>query len=97
MMAEILDLAENELEEAFGYYEQQRSRLGREMLHEFRKGVDRIVQLPHAWRPLDATYRCYRLHRFPFGLIYRIDEAAGKIVIVCVMHLSRKPGQWERR
>ena len=97
MTAEIHDLAEQELEQAFEHYERQRPGLGRDLLHEFRRGVDRILQFPQAWRPLDATHRCYRLHRFPFGLVYRVDEATDKILIVCVMHFSRAPGAWKGR
>ena len=67
------------------------------MIEEFRRGVERILVHPNAWQPLDATYRRYRLHRFPYGIVYRIDAAANRVVIVAVMHLSQKPDDWRNR
>ena len=97
MTASLLDAAAQDLEDAFDYYERQRHELGHELLHEFRRGVDRILQFPNAWQRLDDVYRRYRLHRFPYGIIYRVDRPANQIVIVCVMHLSRKPDWWRGR
>ena len=97
MIATILDDAEEDLEQAFEYYESERPGLGAEMLHEFRRGVDRILEFPSGWQRLDETYRRYRLHRFPYGIVYRIDTLANQVVIVAIMHLSRKPGWWKGR
>ncbi|HIP58812.1 MAG TPA: hypothetical protein EYH01_00115 [Campylobacterales bacterium] len=41
-----------------------------------------------------STRRCL-VNRFPFGLVYRIE--GDTIVIVAVMHLSRKPDYWYSR
>ena len=57
--------ADSGLEEAFDYYEAARAGLGDEFLTEFRRGVDRILQYPRAWQPLDAHFRRCRLNRFP--------------------------------
>jgi plasmid stabilization system protein ParE len=94
---EILSEAEEDLERAFDYYQAQRHGLGVEMVEEFRRAVTRIVEHPAAWQALDATYRRCRLHRFPYGIVYRFDAGAGQAVIVAVMHLSQKPGGWEAR
>ena len=56
-----------------------------------------MVKHPHAWQPLDDTYRRCRLHTFPYGIVYRVDEAAAQIVIVAVMHLSERPNAWRGR
>jgi plasmid stabilization system protein ParE len=97
MKAKILPLAEDDLEQAFDYYNLLRQGLGRELVEEFRRGVDRILEQPAAWQPLDDTYRRYRLHRFPYGIIYRVNEVADEIMIVAIMHLSRRPGAWHSR
>jgi plasmid stabilization system protein ParE len=97
MKAIILEAGEADLEQAFNYYETRQQGLGDELLVEFRQGVDRILEFPLAWQKLDRVYRRYRLHRFPYGLIYRIDRSNEQIVIVAVMHLSRRPGNWRNR
>jgi plasmid stabilization system protein ParE len=95
--ADMLDPAGVDLERAFDYYQQRRNGLGIELVGEFRRAVDLVLAHPRAWQPLDDIYRRCRLHRFPYGVIYRIDEAADKVVIVAVMHLSEQPDAWRAR
>ena len=90
MIAIILKEAEDELDAAFEYYDEQRAALGH-------RGVEKVLQHPRAWQPLDAIYRSYRLNRFPYGIVYRVDSAADRIVIVAIMHLSQNPDQWRGR
>jgi plasmid stabilization system protein ParE len=91
MNAFMLPEAEQDLEEAFDYYQSQSLGLGLQFLDEFRRGVDQILAHPNAWQPLDPHIRRYRLHRFPYGLLYRISPAADTITIEAVMHMTRKP------
>ena len=97
MTAHILAEAELDLETAFQYYESARLGLGVEMLNEFRRGVGQILLNPGAWQALDAEYRRYRLHRFPYGIIYRTAKKETEILIVAIIHLSRKPDVWHGR
>ena len=90
-------MAETDLEDAFNYYEAARKGLGEEFVTEFRRAVDQIVAHPRAWQLLDANYRRRRLNRFPYGVIYRLDEAAASIIVVAIAHLSRDPDRWRRR
>jgi len=41
-------------------------------------------------RSLKGRFRRYLLQRFPYGVIYAVDEDV--IYIAAVMHLKRKPG-----
>ena len=97
MTAVILREAEDDLEHAFNYYESKRRGLGVEMVDEFRRAIERILEYPHAWHRLDETYRRCQFHRFPFGIIYRVDKSIDCIVVVAVMHLSRRPNWWQER
>jgi len=83
------DEANADLEEVFDYYQGEREGLGLEFLDEFRHGVERILEHPEGWQSLDPTRRRYRMRRFPYGLIYRIEPAQDKIVILAVVHMSR--------
>jgi toxin ParE1/3/4 len=97
MIAKVLDEAESDLETAFRYYELARRGLGVEMLNEFRSGIEQILLHPQAWQPLDETYRRYRLHRFPYGIVYRIGENPDEILVIAIMHLGQKPNHWRER
>ena len=97
MTAIILPQAEDDIEHAFEDYEQRQLGLGLDMLDEYRRAVERILQFPNGWQPLDGIYRRCRLHRFPYGVVYRIDSTNDQIVIVAFMHLSREPDWWRTR
>ena len=97
MNAIILAAAEDDLEQAFDYYFAIRRELALDFIDEYRRGVELMLEHPNAWQLLDETYRRYRLHRFPYGIVYRVDRAANQIIIVAVMHLSRAPGAWRGR
>jgi toxin ParE1/3/4 len=97
MTAIILADAEDDLEHAFDYYFAIRRELALNFLDQYRHGVNRALEHPGAWQSLDDTYRRYRLHRFPYGIVYRIDQPSYRIVIVAVMHLSQSPAWWRSR
>ena len=90
-------LQQDDLEIAFDYYELQRAGLGKDLVEQYRRGLELILQHPRAWQPLDEIYRRYRFHRFPYGIVYRIDDNAAEIVIVAIAHLSERPGAWRNR
>jgi toxin ParE2 len=87
--------AEADLNAAVAYYGGQAPGLAGHFLDEVDSALDRIANFPHAWQKLNSTLRRCRLHRFPYGLIYRVrnDEA----VIVAVAHLHSEPSQWLKR
>ena len=89
------DEAADELEAAFDHYLAIHSELAADLLIQFRRGVDRILTFPSAWQPLDETYRRYRINRFPYGIVYRVEPE--EIVIVAFMNLSQNPDYWRTR
>jgi plasmid stabilization system protein ParE len=94
MKFRLLPPAAGELRAAARYYETQVPGLGRDFIQEVRAAVLRIIQLPDAWQPLDAEIRRCRTHRFPYGVIYSIEQ--GQVLILSVMHLHRHPDSWRK-
>lgn len=90
-----LDAAQEEFEEAKRYYNRQRSGLGEEFAEEVKKALKKIRRLPGAWTNLGEGIRRCRTDRFPYGLVYTIEE--DHTIIVAVMHLHRDPGYWKDR
>jgi toxin ParE2 len=86
--------AEAELDDVFEFYEAARAGLGLQLITQFRAAVDRILTYPRGWQALDETYRRCRLHRFPYGIVYKIDGET--IRIVAFGHLHREP-YWQNR
>jgi toxin ParE2 len=69
--------------------------LGNAFLIEVLRAADRISGFPETWHPLDHDVRRCRLGRFPYGLIYTIDD--GDILVLAVAHLHRRPDYWRDR
>jgi plasmid stabilization system protein ParE len=84
-----------ELEEAAQWYEAHRMALRDEFLAEFRTGIGQVIEQPHAWQQVGAGARRYRLGRFPYGIVYIVED--DQIVVLAVAHLRRNPGYWEPR
>lgn len=87
--------AEADLEETAAWYETQREGLGEEFLDEAQSTFDRISENPGLYSELHRRTHRAVVHRFPFGVFYRVEETS--IVVVAVMHGSRHPRQWKQR
>lgn len=95
MNVRVLEVAQQELDEAVSYYNAQVPGLGDAFLLEAVAAIDRIRRFPKGWHPLSENVRRCRLRRFPYGLIYHADENG--ILIVAVAHLHRRPDYWRDR
>ena len=90
-----LEAARDDLREAVRYYESVETGLGRSFRDEVRAAVGRIRRLPLAWQAVGDGLHRYLVHRFPYGIIYQIQE--DEILILSVAHLHREPGHWKDR
>ena len=95
MKYEFLRPAEVEFEEAARYYNCWQKGLGNRFVKEVRKAISRITDFPEAWPSVSLGARRCLVNRFPYGIIYQIRD--DKILILAVMHLSRKPDYWRNR
>lgn len=94
MKFKLLPPAARELREAASYYETRVSQLGFDFISEIRGAIRRILDHPQAWHPLDDNIRRCRTNRFPYGIIYTIEN--DEVIVISVMHLHRHPESWRR-
>lgn len=80
---------ESEVEESVDYYEACRRGLGDQFLAEFEAATKRIFVFPEAWPLLSKKKRRCLLNRFPFCIIYSVEDDC--LLILALMHLKRKP------
>jgi len=85
-------LARQELEDAVRFYELEHTELGRKFKEEVRKAALRIAAYPEGWSIARGNVRKCLLHKFPYKLLYAIDE--NHILIIAVAHQHRKPDYW---
>ncbi len=87
--------AESEFNEAIEYYKNNEPGLGYDFSIEVHSAIENIVNYPTAWPILEDNIRRCLVRRFPFGVIYSIEQ--DEIFILAVMHLRRHPEYWKNR
>ncbi len=87
--------AETELNEAAEWYEGRSAGLGDRFLDAVDDARIRILRSPESWGTLRRDVRYYHLPRFPYAILFQVQ--AEHVLIVAVMHLSRRPEYWTYR
>jgi plasmid stabilization system protein ParE len=87
--------AQAELNDAVDYYEGCQEGLGLEFAKEVEATIQSICRFPHAWTPLSGNTSRRLMKRFPYGIVFQ--SKSDEIIVVAVMHLTRKPGYWTKR
>jgi plasmid stabilization system protein ParE len=95
MKVRFLTLANKELDDAVAWYNEQADGLGKDFLDELDRVVRRAVAFPLSCPEIAPGLRRCLLARFPYGLIYGLED--DMIVVVAVAHLHRKPRYWADR
>jgi mRNA-degrading endonuclease RelE of RelBE toxin-antitoxin system len=95
MIMEILEIARREFNEAKEFYEIEQPGLGAQFEEPIRHSVLRIQQYPQAWPPERKEIRRYIVHKFPFKILYSIQDET--IVVLAFAHLHREPEYWVDR
>lgn len=90
-----LSPAEEEMTEAAAFYESRSGGLGNDFLDDVQQAIHRLSAYPHSGEPIDSGLKRTLLHRFPFSLIYAVEQT--EIVIVAIAHHGRAPGYWRSR
>jgi plasmid stabilization system protein ParE len=88
-------IATQELEDAVRFYELEYVGLGRRFKEEVRKTALRVAEYPKAWTIERGEVRKCLLHKFPYKLMYSVEE--DHILIIAVAHQHRKPDYWVGR
>jgi toxin ParE1/3/4 len=84
-----------EYADAVQYYAEQRAEIGQAFINAIEDAVYRIRESPTRYIAIDEDVRRCMTPKFPYGILYTIEQEY--ILILAVMHCSRKPGYWKSR
>ena len=87
--------AEADLNEAWRWYEAERVGLGNELVGAVDAVLSRIVRAPRLYAKVFDELRLALVRRFPYVVVYRIDD--DQITVVAVYHTHRDPRGWQSR
>jgi plasmid stabilization system protein ParE len=87
--------AEVDLDEAYRWYESQRSGLGGEFIACVDAALERIREMPELHAVVYKNVRQALIRRFPYVLCYVLEEPL--VSVVAVFHGHRDPAVWKSR
>lgn len=59
------------------------------------QAVAEIAADPERWPMIDAKHRFHLLRRFPYSIVYRVENEL--VIVVAVAHARRRFGYWKNR
>jgi plasmid stabilization system protein ParE len=80
---------------AYAWYEKEQKGLGEAFLAEVYATSKLVLENPLAYPVIIRQTRRALVHRFSYGLLYRILDDL--VVFVACFHTSQSPALWERR
>ena len=86
--------AANEYEEAFAWYEAKSTMAADGFIIEVQEAIEIACAHPVRYRNTYKNLRELTLKKYPFNLIYYINEPVKQIVIVSIYHHKRNP-KWK--
>lgn len=91
--------ARRELFEASAFYAGESPGLGGLFLDAVENASNRLATHPRSGPEIRPGTRRFMVSRFPYSLIYCIDELRGenRVLVLAVAHQKRWPGYWEGR
>ena len=95
MKIRFLTLAQREVDDAVVWYEQQAEGLSRNFLDQLDRAVRLVKSHPRIATEIEPEIRRFLFSRFPYSLIYGIDDQT--IVVIAVAHQHREPRYWADR
>jgi plasmid stabilization system protein ParE len=87
--------AEQDIAEAYAWYEGRRAGLGEEFLGCVDACIEAICRTPELHEVVHENYRRGLVRRFPYAVFY--EYASDTVTIYCVFHTARDPDKWRQR
>ena len=87
----LLERVEQDVEEAFNYYEAVSLQLGIKFEEDLQDAFKRIAHSPHNYFNLSKGYRRIVLTHFPYMIVYAINEGARTVDVWGVFHQKSNP------
>src|SRR5260221_14024725 len=87
--------AEQDLVEAYTWYERRRSGLGEEFLDCVDACIQAICRTPKMHATIHENYRRGLVRRFPYAVFYDYDGTS--VTVYTIFHTSQNPDKWRER
>lgn len=87
--------AQQDIEEAYGWFEEQRVGLGEDFLTCVDACIQKICRRPGLYAKIHEEYRRALVRRFPYAIFY--EYIGGEVIVYSIFHTSQDPQKWRHR
>jgi plasmid stabilization system protein ParE len=87
--------AEQDLAEAYAWYEAQRAGLGEEFMRCIDARIQAICRMPEICAVVHENHRRALVRRFPYAIFY--EHVNDVVTVYCVFQTSQDPQKWRLR
>jgi plasmid stabilization system protein ParE len=89
------EAAEEDLADAYEYYEDQLPGLGAQLAYELGEALRRVREFPRAWSLVGKVTRRCSLKRFPYSILYVVESDTILVSAIACQH--RFPAKYSDR
>jgi plasmid stabilization system protein ParE len=86
---------QQDLAEAYAWYEQRRVGLGEEFLSSVDACIHRICRHPSMYAVAHESFQRGLVRRFPYAVFF--EHADDQVTVYCIFHTAQDPGKWKDR
>lgn len=87
--------AEEDIKEAYDWYESQRENLGQAFITEIEQVLEAIQESPVSYTQVFKPVRRTLCKKFPYAIYFVLRHA--DIVVLAILHQRRRPALWQER
>jgi hypothetical protein len=86
-----------DIKDSIQWYNEQKSDLGRRFYNMLKQTMARIKKSPESFQIRYKNLRMAPVGKFPFMILFQINQTKKHIAVVAVLHTSRNPQIWKER
>jgi len=87
--------AQQDVDEAYSWYEDRRPGLGEEFLGCVDACIQEICRMPELYAKVHEEYCRALVRRFPYAVFY--EYSRGTVIVYSIFHTSQDPKKWRNR
>ena len=89
------DEAENDIRDAYEWYEDKQENLGKSFMLDVELTLDRIEENSELYELVFESTRRVLCRRFPYAIYFVVDNF--NVVVIAVLHQRRRSSVWQSR
>lgn len=81
----------NDIQDAYQWYEEQQTGLGYLFIQEIQDAYIKLKEHPVIYQKVKYGFRQLNINKFPYVIVYDVDDTNKLVIIYTVFHTSRNP------